>query len=303
MLVDITDKSRMDYISSFGYAVGYIGSCIPFVTGMVFVVFGGNLGLSFGTTMLIAFTINAVWWMAFTIPLAKSYRQKYKITGKPQVFKHLKNTAMDVAKDKKVLLYLIAVIFFMDGVYTMMEMASGYGMTLGIDQTGILGALLMTQIVAFPATIIMGRLAQKYGNTTLLSVSIIGYIGIAIFAVFMSTQLDFWLTAFFVAIFQGSIQALSRSYFGQIIPQHKSGEYFSLYDICGKGASFMGTALAASVTDLTKVSSMGVATIAPCIAVGFILLRMALKLKSETELADEQGTSQVNSDEYELVTD
>lgn len=137
-------------------------------------------------------------------------------------------------------MFLLAFFFYIDGVYTIIEMATTYGAALGLDSTGLLLALLVTQIVAFPFAILFGRLAQKYNTETLITVCIAAYFGIAVFAMFLHTQTQFWILAVLVGMFQGGVQALSRSYYTRIIPAEQSGEYFGLMDICGKGASFGG---------------------------------------------------------------
>ena len=138
-------------------------------------------------------------------------------------------------------MFLLAFFFYIDGVYTIIDMATAYGTALGFDTAGLLLALLVLQVVAFPCSIFFGRLAVRYRAEQLILVCILAYFGIALFAMILSTQAQFWVLAVLVGIFQGGVQALSRSYFTKIIPAEQSGEYFGLMDICGKGASFLGT--------------------------------------------------------------
>ena len=137
--------------------------------------------------------------------------------------------------------FLLAFFCYIDGVYTIIDMATAYGTALGLETTGLLLALLVTQIVAFPSALIFGRLSAKYPSSQLIPVCIAAYTGIAVFAFFLTSQWQFWVLAVLVGMFQGGVQALSRSHFAKIIPAEKSGEYFGLFDICGKGASFLGT--------------------------------------------------------------
>ncbi len=156
-------------------------------------------------------------------------------------------------------------------------MATAYGSALGLDSTGLLLALLVTQIVAFPFAILFGRLAQKYRAEKLIMVCIAAYFGIAVFAVFLTNQAQFWILAIFVGMFQGGIQALSRSYFTKIIPASQSGEFFGLMDICGKGAAFMGTAIVSAVSQMTGSMNAGVGMIAVLFVIGFLIFRCAVK--------------------------
>ena len=165
-------------------------------------------------------------------------------------------------------------------MYTIIDMATAYGSALGLDSTGLLLALLVTQIVAFPFAILFGRLAKKYNTEKLISICIIAYFGIAVFAVFLQAQWQFWMLAVLVGMFQGGIQALSRSYFTRIIPAEQSGEYFGLLDICGKGAAFLGTTIVSAVSQFTGNMSAGVGMIAVLFVIGFVLFRMAAKAET-----------------------
>ena len=159
-------------------------------------------------------------------------------------------------------MFLLAFFFYIDGVYTIIDMATAYGSALGLDSTGLLLALLVTQLVAFPCAILFGKLSGRMETCRLITVCIFAYLGIAIFAVFLKSQIQFWILAVLVGMFQGGIQALSRSYFTKIIPAEKSGEYFGLMDICGKGASFMGTTIVSLVSQITGNINAGVGMIA-----------------------------------------
>lgn len=282
MLLDITDDKRMDYVSSQGYAWGYIGSCIPFVVSLVFVLFYEKMGIPFNSAMTIAFLINALWWLGMTLPLLKNYKQVHFIEKQEHPirdsFKRLGHTLSTLNEDKKVFFYLISFFFYIDGVYTIIEMATAYGSALGLNTNGLLIALLVTQIVAFPFALIFGRLSKKYSTDKLIKVCIIAYTGIALFAIQLDKQWEFWILAIFVGMFQGAIQALSRSYFAKIIPPQKSGEYFGLFDICGKGASFMGTTLVGLISQLTGHINYGVAMISVMFVIGFYFFQKAAKL-------------------------
>ena len=282
MLSDITDEERMDYVSSQGYAWGYIGSCVPFVLCLVIVLGSDPLGIRMETAMGIAFVLVAVWWLLMSLPLLKNYEQKYYVEKKPhaiaQSFKRLGETFKNMKEEKQVFMFLLAFFFYIDGVYTIIDMATAYGSALGLDSTGLLLALLVTQIVAFPCAIIFGNLSYRIRTEKLIIVCIFAYLGIAIFAVFLKTQFQFWILAILVGMFQGGIQALSRSYFTKIIPEEHSGEYFGLMDICGKGASFVGTTIVSIVSQLTGNISMGVGMIAILFCIGIVIFLKAVSM-------------------------
>lgn len=279
MLPEITTEERMDDVSSRGYAYGYIGSVIPFVLCLVVVLGNGVIGISMTTAMTIAFLLTAAWWVGLTVPLLKRYKQVAFVEAKgnpiAQAFGQLWKTFQEAKHHKHILLYLLSFFFFIDGVYTIIEMATAYGTSLGLDSTGLLLALLWTQIVAFPFAILFGRLAAKHDTGKLIKICILAYTGITLFAVFLMTQWQFWLLATLVGMFQGGIQALSRSYLGKIIPADESGKYYGLMDIFGKGASFVGTTMVALVSQLTdglEFSFLGLTVVNTGIAVGSLAL-------------------------------
>lgn len=282
MLVDITSAKRMDTVSSNGYAWGYIGSCIPFVISLVVVLMNESIGISMGTAMMIAFFINAAWWLLVSIPLLKNYEQKHFVElpkhAVGEAFRRLGRTLSDIKGQKNIFMYLLAFFFFIDGVYTIIEMATAYGEALGLDSTGLLLALLVTQIVAFPFALIFSVFSKRYQTDRLIKVCILAYTCIALFAIQLDKQWEFWFLAVMVGMFQGAIQALSRSYFAKIIPADKTGEYFGIYDICGKGASFLGTTLVGLVSQITGKANAGVAVIAVLFVIGFVLFGKAAKL-------------------------
>ena len=283
MLTDVTDPERMDAVSSHGYAWGYIGSCVPFVICLLVVLNAGKIGITMEIAMMVSFVIITVWWVIMTLPLLKTYHQKYYVEKKQHAFlesfKRIGITLKNVKKEKKVFLFLLAFFFYIDGVYTIIDMATAYGSALGLSSTGLLLALLLTQIVAFPFAIIFGRLAKKYSAEKLITVCIVAYLGVAIFAIFLHYQWQFWVLAVWVGMFQGGVQALSRSYFTKIIPANQSGEFFGLMDICGKGASFMGTTIVSLISQLTGNINIGVGMIAVLFVIGIILFRRAAALE------------------------
>ena len=281
MLSDVTTPDRMDIVSSRGYAWGYIGSCVPFVICLALVLGSGAIGLSQMTALNIALFITAAWWLAMTLPLLKTYRQLHYVEVEKhairQSFARIGHTLRHLHEDKQVFWFLLAFFCYIDGVYTIIDMATAYGTALGLDTTGLLLALLVTQIVAFPSALIFGRLSAKYPSTTLIPVCIAAYAGIALFAFFLTQQWQFWVLAFVVGMFQGGVQALSRSHFAKIIPPEKSGEYFGLFDICGKGASFLGTMIVSVGSQLTGSANVGVGSLIVLFIVGFVLFRVSYK--------------------------
>lgn len=285
MLTDVTTPERMDLVSSQGYAWGYIGSCIPFVIALGLYAAGNPdfLGImNERLSIFLAFIVIAVWWFCVTIPLLKNYRQKYYVETTSNKVKEsisrLGKTLVTMYRDeKKVFFFLLAFFFYIDGVYTIIDEAVAIGTALGLNQMGLLVILLLTQVVAFAFATLFGKLSEKYSSVQLITVCILGYFAVAIYALFMKELWQFGIMAFVVGMFQGSIQALSRSYFAQIIPANVSGEYFGIYDICGKGAAFMGTTLVGITVSITNSVNVAVATLTVLFILGLFFFRIATK--------------------------
>lgn len=282
MLPDITSEDRADEVSAQGYAWGYIGSCIPFLLSLVLVLFYEKIGISMKTAMGIAFLLVALWWLMLSIPLMKNYQQTHYQTSNTKnnlkaSFQRLSGIFSELKRNKKILFFLIAFFFYIDGVYTIIDMATAYGTALGLDSTGLLLALLVTQIVAFPAALTFGKLAGKVNPSRLITVCISAYFLIALYGIILKEQYQFWLLAIAVGIFQGAIQSLSRSYFVKIIPANKSGEYFGIYDICGKGAAFAGTMVVSMISQVTGSVNLGVGALSIMFLAGIFFFRKADK--------------------------
>ena len=282
MLPDITSEDRADEVSAQGYAWGYIGSCIPFLLSLVLVLFYEKIGISMKTAMGIAFLLVALWWLMLSIPLMKNYQQTHYQTSNTKnnlkaSFQRLGGIFSELKRNKKILFFLIACFFYIDGVYTIIDMATAYGTALGLDSTGLLLALLVTQIVAFPAALTFGKLAGKVNPSRLITVCISAYFLIALYGIILKEQYQFWLLAIAVGIFQGAIQSLSRSYFVKIIPANKSGEYFGIYDICGKGAAFAGTMVVSMISQVTGSVNLGVGALSIMFLIGIFFFRKADK--------------------------
>ena len=283
MLTDITSAQRMDEVSSHGYAWGYIGSCIPFVLCLMLVLFYEAIGISMETAMAGAFILTALWWVLMTLPLLKSYRQNYAIEAESHPVRssgrRLLQIFGELRENPKILFFLVAFFFYIDGVYTIIDMATAYGTALGLDTTGLLLALLLTQIVAFPAALCFGRLSRKASSAKLILICIGAYFLVALYGITLTHQYQFWILAVCVGIFQGAIQSLSRAYYARIIPEEKSGEYFGVYDICGKGASFMGTTLVSAVSQVTGSTNLGVGALSIMFLIGFLVFTRVEKIR------------------------
>ena len=277
-LVDVTTPDRFDEVSSAGYAWGYVGSCAPFIACLAIALGHDAIGISMQTAMQFVFAITAVWWFAFTIPVLRDARQvHYK--PRPKRIVHdslagLSTTCKQLWQSLPLRYFMLAYFFYIDGVHTIIKLSTSYGTDLGIDGTQLVLALLVTQFVAFPAAIAYGKLGKRFGTKRMLLVGVVGYTCIVAFAAFfLRSATEFWILAIMVGLFQGGIQALSRSEFGKLVPGEHANEYFGFFDIFGKYAAIMGTFLVSVLTQVTGNGSIGVMSIAVLFVVGFFLLR------------------------------
>lgn len=281
-LTDVTTPERMDRVSSWGYAMGYIGgSTIPFIISIAVMLLMNQSVLSYKIAILIV----VVWWAVFSIPFLKNVKQQYSVKDAPQAlakeaFRNAWKTFKDILKDKKILFFIIAYFFYIDGVDTIISMATNYGETLGLGAIGMILALLVTQIVAVPFSILFGNLAKKVGAMKMIAIAVCVYFVITILGFFMGFNIEqaelsggdidaalklsstlFWILATLVGTVQGGIQALSRSYFGQLIPPERSNEYYGFLDIFGKFSCVIGPALYAATYAATGRASLGILSI------------------------------------------
>lgn len=284
MLGDVTVEERMDEVSSYGYAWGYIGSCIPFVVALIFYVLGPDM-LSVVSSFVskgVGFLVTALWWLLVTLPLLKCYKQKNYSDGKhdtvPKAFgKIFKTLKTIIVKDKKVLLFLIAFFLYIDGVGTIIDNCINIGTDLNLNTVGQVVFLLATQVVAFAGSLVFAKLSKKYKTSSLILICITGYFCVCLYALTLKTLIHFAILAFGVGCFQGSIQSLSRSYYSKIIPVENSGEYFGIYDIFAKGASFLGSVVIAAVKLAGGTINVAVSCLAVFFALGFVFLVFAEK--------------------------
>jgi UMF1 family MFS transporter len=275
MLVDVANDDRMDALSGYGYAFGYIGSTIPFIAGIV-LIFTKPFGMSVTLAIQLSFLITFLWWGLLSIPLLRNVKQTYFLPPQKKIvrksFGRIGATFKKIRQDKKMLFFIIGYFLYIDGVYTIISSASTFGGEVGINSTSMIAALLLTQFVAFPFAIFAGTLAKKFGSLKMIKFYILIYIGVAIFGYQLSHTWEFWLLAIVVGLAQGGIQSISRSYFGKIVPKDESNEYFGFLDIFGKFADFFGPIIMAISALLTQSSRTGILFLVVFFVLGFFLI-------------------------------
>lgn len=307
-LTDVTTPDRMEKVSSWGYAMGYIGgSTIPFLISIVIMFLMDMSDLSYK----IAIGIVPVWWLIFSVPFWKNVEQKHWVDTPPAelgkaAVGNTVHTFKEILKNKVVFYFIVAYFFYIDGVGTIISMATNYGSTLGLGTIGMILALLVTQIVAMPFSIFFGNWGKKYGALRMIGIAVNVYAIITIIGFGMGFIVDFhqmlgleaeealgissvlfWVLATMVGTVQGGIQALSRSYFGQIIPPERSNEYYGFLDIFGKFAAVIGPALYALVYGITDKACYGILSVILLFILGSVFLRVGKPYFKAAELKAE----------------
>ena len=277
-LTDVSTSERMNRVSAFGYGIGYIGSCIPFIIAIAIIMLAQFelIPLSMTNASRAAFLITAIWWILFSIPMFRHVKQRFFIEPEPQPiarsFRRLAGTFREIRKYRGLFLFLLAYFFYIDGVGTIISMSTAYGSDLGIGSTDLLLILFMTQVIAAPFSFLYGRLADRFGTKRMLYVGIAVYTFVCFYAYTMDSVTDFWILAMLVGTSQGGIQALSRSYFGRLVPKENSNEFFGFYNIFGKFASIMGPLLVGVTAQMTGNTNAGVFSLVILFIIGGIVL-------------------------------
>ncbi|MCL2689520.1 MAG: MFS transporter [Chitinispirillia bacterium] len=307
LIVDVADNKSMDFISSLGFALGYIGSVLLFIFNVVMTLKPEFFGLrDMAHAVRVSFLTVAVWWVVFSIPLFLFVKEKRRGPGTPvSVFKSIKgsfitirSTFSSIIKNKVILLFLCAWWLYFDGVNTFIRMAVDFGLSIGFTANALMTALIIVQFVAFPSSLLFGYLSGRVGTGRMIAFGILVYILVTSFgSILMRTETHFIILASFIGLAQGGIQALSRSYFGKLIPADRSTEYFSFYNIAARFA-IIGPVVVGSVAVIMQkagapdflASRIGISSVNLFFILGLFFLLWAEKVR-KASLADHKEVS------------
>ncbi len=269
MIMNFNEKKFRNTISSYGYAFGYLGGGIAFIIAILVVLFSGS-NIEIIQNKKISFLIASLWWLLFMIPLILYWKEPNQLSNVKKVF--LKDTFIEIFNNKHIFYFLLAYWTYIDGVDTIIRMAVNYGITLGFNQYDLLLALLIVQFVSFPGTLFINFLANRTSTETGIIFCILLYMVITLFATVIDSLVGFYSIAVSIGIVQGGIQALSRSYFANIIPQSRDSEFFGIYNMLGKFAALIGPLLVGLITYLTDSSRLGISSIILLFIIGLFLM-------------------------------
>ena len=279
LLPDLASEERVDVVSSLGFGLGYLGGGLLFLVNVFMYLKPEIFGISDGATAIkLSFLSVAVWWAVFTIPLIlfvpepKNYENIDFNNAIRMGWVQLVQTFKEIRNMKVVGTFLLAYFFYIDGVDTIIKMAVDYGMSLNFSGESLIIALLIVQFVAFPAALVYGRLASKVGIKTAIMIGIIAYSFITLLGYFITKTWHFYVLAILIGLFQGGIQALSRSLYTRIIPAEKSAEFFGFYNMLGKFAAIIGPTLMGTISLVTGSARLGILSILLLFILGAFLL-------------------------------
>lgn len=285
LLINVSSTENRNRVSALGYSLGYLGGGFLFVLNVAMYQSPEFFGLkSITEAVLFSFLSVSVWWGFFSIPILKYVKENssnkieikitYLIT---QSFQRVLSTFKDIRKYKTLSLFLLAYWLYMDGVDTIVRMALAYGADIGLEASDMILALIITQFVGFPATILYGILGDRFGLKLMLSIGIIGYIFVTIFSIFITNISGFYFLAFMIGLFQGGVQSISRTIFSQLIPAEKSAEFFGFYNLVGKSAVVLGPILVGWVAYTFDNPDYGILSLLLLFIPGLLVLWMVPK--------------------------
>lgn len=279
LIVSVSCPNERNRTSSLGFSLGYLGGGLLFLLNVAMYLYPQWFGLSGpADAVLWSFLSVAIWWFIFSMPLLLYVKETSDLVEKENnniistAFTNLLSTAKSVRNYKKVVIFLLAYFLYMDGVDTIIRMATSYGSDIGLSASSMISALLLTQFVGFPATLVFGFYADKFGYKESLTFAIIIYIGVVLFSSQMDTATEFFIVAGIIGLVQGGVQAISRSYFSNLIPQDKAAEFFGFYNFIGKSSVFLGPFMVSGIALLTGSPSIGILSLLILFIPGLILL-------------------------------
>lgn len=279
LIVDVAPPARRNQVSALGYALGYLGGGLLLAVNVLMTLKPAWFGLAdAGAAVRWSFLSVAVWWGVFSLPLFRRVREDAPARsagwGRAALdgFADVWRTLQSLRAYPHVLLFLFAYWLYIDGVHTIARMAVDYGVKLGFDPNALIKALLLTQFIGFPATILFGRLAAPLGAKRALYIAIAVYVGVTIWGYTLQTEAQFYAMAAIIGLVQGATQALSRSYFSLLIPADKSGQFFGFYNMMGKFAAVLGPALVGVSAVLTGSSRLAILSILVLLIGGLVAL-------------------------------
>jgi UMF1 family MFS transporter len=290
LLPHIAARGEIDRVSTAGYALGYLGGGVLLAFNLAWIQRPDWFGLPSGAGLTpsqatlpvrLAFVSVAIWWVVFSLPIFRrvpeppaTLEPDERLGERPvkMAFVRLSETFHELRSYRNAFLMLLAFLIYNDGIQTIIKMATAYGTELGIDQSALIGAILLVQFVGIPCSFLFGMLAGRLGAKRAVFIGLLAYTAISLLGYFMKTASHFYLLAALVGMVQGGTQALSRSLFASMIPQHRSGEFFGFFSVFEKFAGIFGPLIFAGTIAISGSSRNAILSVILFFAVGALLL-------------------------------
>lgn len=285
LLLHVAEPAEFDLVSGFGYSLGYLGGGVLFTVNVLMTLHPHWFGLADAAAAVRwSFVSVGLWWLLFSIPCWLYVRERKAARADVPMrtairlgFAELRDTLHHVRRYKPLLWFLAAYVLYIDGVNTVIKMAVDYGLSLGFEQSHLIKALLLTQFVAFPAALAFGWLGARIGATRAIFIALAVYAAATCYAYFLSDVGQFYRLAVVIGLVQGGVQSLSRSYYGRLVPQDKSSEFFGFYNMMGKAAAVLGPVLVGVTAAATGDPRLGMLSLLVLFVAGAALLVVAAR--------------------------
>ncbi len=280
LLVYVTPPERRSTISARGFAMGYLGGGLLLALNLLMIKQPGFFGIPEGSMAVkLSFVTVALWWAGFSIPLFKRVPEEPASSkadfGKSfqEGIRSLSTTLKSIKQHKQAFRFLLSFLLYNDGIQTIIMMATVFGKAeLGLGSGHLIAALLLTQLIGVPGSILYGKFATKIGSKKALLAGIAGYIAVVLYAWKMTEAWQFWVLAGAVGLLQGGVQAISRSFYSLLIPQEQASEYFGFFSISSRFASILGPLMFALIGDITGNTRNSIISISFFFIAGGIIL-------------------------------
>ncbi|MAS58165.1 MAG: MFS transporter [Gammaproteobacteria bacterium] len=280
LIVFVSEKKERHSVSSLGFSLGYLGGGLLFIINVLMYLNPSWFGFASQVDAILwSFLTVAFWWAIFSLPIflhVNEGRNEIKNLRvhhlSIEAFRSVFSTLKEIKKYKRVAYFLAAYFLYIDGVDTIIRMATSYGSDIGLEMSSMITALIVTQFVGFPSTLLFGVFANRIGFKRILTLGIVVYIVICFYSAYMTSAAEFYFLAAVVGLVQGGVQAISRSFFSTLIPRNKTAEFFGFFNFIGKTSVIIGPFLVSSIALVLGNPRYGILSLLLLFIPGLILL-------------------------------
>jgi len=306
-LPHISSRSEIDQVSGRGYAYGYLGGGLQFLICIILILVHNKIGIEKAMAVRISLLFSGVWWAGFSLITLMCLHEPRNNEISPQQNRGGNNswafirfgvsrtwhTILKVKTHRNLFIFLIAFIFYNDGIHTVIRMATIYGKDeLGLKNETLMGTLLLVQFIGIGGALLFSKISKTFGTKRILIFVLILWLGILCYAYIITSALDFWMLGIAVGFVLGGSQAISRSFYGAMIPVDESAEFFGFYSVFAKFSAICGPFVFGIIRQITGTSRFAILSLVGFFIIGIILLCF---VKENTEHLQRVGDKKVRS--------